>query len=100
MQMDILINVSKFHKDRLKDHVVIVHKIVLKFVRHARCNEVNLGLFRSIVAAAAVCACGVRTVRRTSCLSRYAVRLCMDSRVASIWTTKSKNGNLFLAKLL
>ena len=46
--MDILINVSKFHKDRLKDHVAIIHENVLKFVRQARCYEVKLGLVSSI----------------------------------------------------
>ena len=48
--MDILINVSKFHKDRLKDHVPIIHENLLKFVRQARCYEMKLGLFSSLCA--------------------------------------------------
>ena len=67
MSMDIglLINVSEFHKDRLKDHVAIIHENVLKFARQARCNEVKLGLIRSISAALlqiARVACGVLPV--------------------------------------
>ena len=48
--MNIIINVTKFHKDRLKDHVTIIHENVLKFVRQARCYEVKLGLVSSIAA--------------------------------------------------
>ena len=52
----------------------------------------------------AVC---VRCVRRIHgrrilliSLSRYVVRLYMDSRMVCVWIAKNKNGNIFLAQLL
>ena len=69
---------------------------ILKFVRLARCYEVKLGLVSSIAAAS----CSLRARHAAYFLSKQVRRSAvyhMDSRAASVWTSRSKNGNIFLA---
>ena len=84
MRMDIPINVSKFHKDRLKDHVAIIHENVRGYsVRSTWQRQETAPLMY------------IRSTHFAWSESR--ARGIVVRPAGSSWTAESKNGNISLA---
>ena len=95
MRMDILINVSKFHKDRLKDHVAIIHENVRGYSvrstwqRQETAPLMYIRFTHFAWSESRYCGKGYRVLAHILHL-----HVCP---AGCAWTAESKNGNISLA---